>query len=126
MQNQPIPQHLASIDYPHISEWLCYCDNNQHQQGDNLSLYIPNFSDQGYRHIDQITCATVEQCSDWLGIGKGIADLLSMYVKEDVRLVNEGRFSMAMMVGNDVSGGSGTDQQLGIEADNNADWLYSP
>ena len=49
-----------------------------------------------------------------------------MYVKEDVRLVNEGRFLMAMMTGNDVYGGSGTDKQPGIDADNNADWLYSP
>ena len=78
-------------------------------------MYIPKFSDQGYWQIDQITWATVEQLLDWLGIGKGIADLLIMYAKEGVRLVSEGRFSMATTVGN--NGGNKKDQHPGIEAD---------
>ena len=100
MQNQAPQQVSASVEYPHISEWLCYCDSHQHWQGDNLCMYIPKFSDQGYWWIDQIAQATVEQLSDWLGIGKGIADLLIAYVKEDVRLVSEGRFLMTIAAGN--------------------------
>ena len=86
-------------------------------------MYIPKFSNQGYRRIDQITQATVEQLSDWLRIGKGIADLLITYAKEDVRLVSEGRFLMATTAGN--NGGNETDQHPGIEANNDHDWLYS-
>ena len=87
-------------------------------------MYILKFSDQGYWQIDQITQATVKQLSDWLGIGKGIADLLTMYVKKDMRLVSEGRFSMATTAVN--NGGNKTDQHPGIKANNNHNWLYSP
>ena len=123
MQNQAPQQVSASVEYPHISEWLRYCDSHQHQRGDNLRMYIPKFSDQGYRRIDQIARATVEQLSDWLGIGKGIADLLIAYVKEDVRLVSEGRFSMPIAAGN--NGGDNIDQLPAFEA-NNDDWLHTP
>ena len=123
MQNQAPQQVLASVEYPHISEWLCYCDSHQHRRGNNLHMYIPKFSDQGYRRIDQITRATVEQLLDWLGIGKGIADLLIAYAKEDVRLVSEGRFSMPIAAGN--NGGDNIDQLPAFEA-NNDDWLHTP
>jgi len=68
-----------------------------------VHISIPKFEDQGYRRINQITRATIEQLSDWLNIGKGIANLMISYAK-DVRLLNEGRFSMATGVGNDVAG----------------------
>ena len=86
-------------------------------------MYIPKFSNQGYQQIDQIAWATVEQLSDWLGIGKGIADLLIAYAKEDVKLVSEGRFSMQTAAGN--NGGDNIDQLPTFEA-NNDDWLYTP
>ena len=45
------------------------------------------------------------------------------YAKEDVRLVSEGRFSMAIAAGN--NGGDNIDQLPAFEA-NNDDWLYTP
>ena len=45
------------------------------------------------------------------------------YVKEDVRLVSEGRFLMAIAAGN--NGGDNIDQLPAFKA-NNDDWLYTP
>ena len=111
LQNPPmttgaLAQHQIQpmVACPNIAEWLRYCDKHPQRSGDNLSAHILNFEDQGYQQINQIMQATIEQLSDWLNIGKGIADLIISYAKEDVRLLNEGSFSMATGVGNDVAG----------------------
>ena len=77
--------------------------------GDSLNASLLQFEEQGYRRIDQITRATIEQLSDWLMIGKGIADLMITYAREDMRLLGEGRFSMGTKVGNDVGQAGGHD-----------------
>jgi len=116
LQNPPMAGVLAqhqiqpTVACPNITEWLRYCDKHPQPSGDDLSAHIPKFEDQGYRQIDQITRATIEQLSDWLNIGKGIADLMISYAREDVRLLNEGRFSMATGVGNDVAGWNAAEQ----------------
>ena len=106
MATGALAQHQIqpTVACPNIAEWLHYCDKHPQHSGDNLSAHILKFEDQGYRRIDQITRATIEQLSDWLNIGKGIADLIISYAREDVRLLNEGRFSMATGVDNDVAG----------------------
>jgi hypothetical protein len=105
-------QLQPTITYPNIAEWLCYCDKHLQHCGDNLSAYIAKFEEQGYRHIDQITWATIEQLSDWLQIRKGIADLMITYVREDMRLLGEGRFSMGMEVGNEAGGHNGSESTI--------------
>ena len=37
---------------------------------------------------------SVENLSNWLGIGKGIADLIIRYAEEDMILVEDGNFTM--------------------------------
>ena len=39
---------------------------------------------------------TVEKLSEWLGIGKGTADIIIELADEDVELVEAGRFSMTL------------------------------
>ena len=111
LQNPPmatgvLAQHQiqTTVTCPNIAEWLHYCDKHPQCSRDNLSAHILKFEDQGYQKIDQIMQATIEQLLDWLNIGKGIADLIISYAREDVRLLNEGSFSMATGVGNDVAG----------------------
>jgi len=76
IQNPPMASALAQhqiqpmVAHPNIAEWLRYCDKHPQRSGDNLSAHIPKFEDQGYRRINQITRATIEQLSDWLNIGK--------------------------------------------------------
>jgi hypothetical protein len=38
----------------------------------------------------------VEKLSDWLGIGKGMANLLIRYAEEDVKLLKNGEFTMTL------------------------------
>jgi hypothetical protein len=102
-------QLQPTITCPNIAEWLCYCDKHLQYCRDNLSAHIAKFEEQGYQHIDQITRATIEQLSDWLKIGKGIADLKITYVREDMRLLGEGRFSMCTEVGNEAGGHNGSE-----------------
>ena len=112
MATGALAQHQIqpTVACPNIAEWLHYCDKHPQHSGDNLSTHISKFEDQGYWQIDQITWATIEQLSDWLNIGKCIADLIISYAREDVRLLNEGRFSMATGVDNDVAGWNAAEQ----------------
>lgn len=54
------------------------------------------FDKEGYRTIDQLTGSrmSVENLLNWLGIGKGIADLIIQYAEEDMSLVRDGNFTM--------------------------------
>jgi hypothetical protein len=116
LQNPPMAGVLAqhqiqpTVTWPNIAEWLHYCDKHPQHSRDNLSTHILKFEDQGYQWIDQITQAMIEKLLDWLNIGKGIADLIISYVREYVRLLNEGRFSMATGVGNDMVGWNAAEQ----------------
>jgi hypothetical protein len=112
-QNLPVQLQLQpTVTYPNIAEWLCYCDKHPQRYGDNLSAYIAKFEEQGYRHIDQITWATIEQLSDWLKIVKGIVDLMITYTREDMRLLGEGKFLMGMEVGNEAGGHNGSESMI--------------
>jgi hypothetical protein len=105
LQNPPVQLQLQpTITCPNIAEWLHYCDKHPQHCRNNLSAHIAKFEEQGYRHIDQITRATIEQLLDWLKIGKGIADLMITYAREDMRLLGEGRFSMGTEMGNEAGG----------------------
>jgi hypothetical protein len=84
-QPQNPPTHMAptfnrapAVMYPAISEWLKYCDHHPDHGGEDFSVHIEMFCQQGYHHMDQLTGhrITVEKLSDWLHIGKGTADLL--------------------------------------------------
>jgi hypothetical protein len=39
---------------------------------------------------------TVENLSNWFGIGKGIADLIIQYAEEDMASVADGNFTMGL------------------------------
>jgi hypothetical protein len=58
--------------------------------------------------INQLTRdrISVEQLSEWIGIGKGIADLIIQYAEEDVALAKAGRLSLApnTLVGSSAEG----------------------
>ena len=39
---------------------------------------------------------SVEKLSDWLGIGRGTADLIIQYAEEDMELLKANKFSMVL------------------------------
>jgi hypothetical protein len=84
-----------------IPAWLTYCDQHPQRRGEDFSSHASKFDKEGYRRIHQLTGdrITVEKLSDWLSIGKGIADLLIRYAEEDVELVKAGTFSMVFADG---------------------------
>ena len=102
-----IPTLANKVDYPNICEWLQYCDQHSEYSGKNFTELIGKFDQEGYRCINQLTrtCMSVEKLSDWLGIGKGTADLIIGYVEEDIELVKAEKFSMIFP--DDVISGQG-------------------
>lgn len=89
----PLP---STINYPKICEWLLYCDTHPQRSGEDLAAHAEKFDREGYRRINQLarTRVSIEKLSEWLGIGKGTADLLIQYAEEDIELVKAGNFSM--------------------------------
>ena len=79
-----------------IPEWLRYCDQHPQCCGEDFSEHTSRFDQEGYRRIHQLTGQriTVEKLADWIGIGKGMADLLIRYAEEDVELIKAGIFTM--------------------------------
>ena len=93
-QNPTAPQkHMRG---PRITPWLQYCNRVPGREGENLSVLTGKFDKEGYRTIDQLTGShmSVENLSNWLGIGKGIANLIIQYAEEDMSLVRDGNFTM--------------------------------
>jgi hypothetical protein len=86
------------INYPTIDTWLKYCDKHPDRRGENFSAHAKKFNQEGYRRLQQLTGnrVSVEKLSDWLGIGKGTADLLIGYAEEDVELLKSGEFTMTL------------------------------
>ena len=68
------------------------------------------FDAEGFRNLVQLTSGrtSIEKLSDWLGIGKGTADLIIGYVDEDIALVCEGKFTMDVLGLNNGEGGRWT------------------
>jgi hypothetical protein len=85
------------IEYPVIAEWLTYCDDHPQHSGEDFASLAPKFDKEGYRHVNQLTgeCITVEKLAQWLGIGKGTADLIIMYAEEDMVAICAGMFQMS-------------------------------
>jgi hypothetical protein len=87
------------IEYPTIAEWLTYCDNHPLRSGEDFASLAPKFDKEGYRHVNQLTgesiTVLVEKFSEWLGIGKGITDLIIRYAAEDVAAICAGVFQMS-------------------------------
>lgn len=102
-----IPAPANKVDCPSIREWLQHCDQYPECSGENFTELIGKFDQEGYWHINQLTgtCMSVEKLSDWLGIGKGTADLIIGYVEEDIELVKANKFSMILP--DDVMSGQG-------------------
>jgi hypothetical protein len=94
--SHPVPDPSIKVVYPEISAWLEYCNTHPDRHGEFFAAHAPKFDFEGYRRIHQLTGdrISVEKLSDWLGIGKGTADLLIQYAKEDVDLVRAGKFTM--------------------------------
>jgi hypothetical protein len=88
-----------------MGQWLEYCDKHPECGGENFSEFVEKFDQQGYQCINQLvgTHISVEKLSDWLGIGKGTADLIIQHAEEDMELVKAGTFSM-VLPGNSLSG----------------------
>ena len=81
---------------PHIYKWLQYCDCLPDCEGEFFFGLADKFEQQGYHTIDQLTGSqmTIENLSNWLEIGKGTADLIIHYAKEDMVLVRDGKITM--------------------------------
>lgn len=92
--NPTVPQ--KHIRGPRISAWLQYCDRLPGHDGENFAALAGKFDNEGYRTIDQLIGRrmSVENLSNWFGIGKGIADLIIQYAEEDMALVENGNFTM--------------------------------
>lgn len=97
----PVPQPNPTVPQKHIrgpriSPWLQYCDRLPGREGDNLSALAAKFDKEGYRTIDQLigNRMSVENLSNWFGIGKGIADLIIQYAEEDMSFFRDGNFTM--------------------------------
>jgi len=61
---------------------------------------VPKFDKEGFRRLNQLTGdrITVEKLSEWLGIGKGTADLILRYAEEDITAIQvcAGAFQMPL------------------------------
>jgi hypothetical protein len=90
---------VKESDYPMISEWLDYCDQHPERQGYDLATFKPSFEREGFRRITQLSRdrITIEQLSDWIGIGKAMAMLIISYAVTDVAAVQAGTFSMKLI-----------------------------
>jgi hypothetical protein len=101
-QDAPVPNSSPTIPirYPEISKWLHYCDTHPHRSGTNLSRHAWRFKQEGYLRIQQLATdrISVEKLSEWLGIGKGTADLIIQYAQEDVQLVRAGKLDLELLV----------------------------
>ena len=95
----PVPQPNPTVPQKHIrgpriSPWLQYCDRLPGREGEKFSALAAKFDKEGYRTIDQLTRMSLENLSNWFGIGKGIADIIIQYAEEDMALVRDGNFTM--------------------------------
>jgi len=79
-----------------IADWLALCDNHPQRSGENFGCLATKFDEEGFRRLHQLTGdrITVEKLLEWLGIGKGTADLILGYAEEDVAAIRAGSFQM--------------------------------
>jgi hypothetical protein len=84
------------VDYPMITEWLVYCDNHPQRSGGDFTSLVPKFNQEGFQQLDQLTGEriTVGLLSEWLDIGKGVADRLIRYAEKDIAAIHAGTFQM--------------------------------
>jgi len=89
-----------ALDYPMIVDWLAFCDNHPQHSSENFSGLGTKFDKEGFRCLHQLTGdhITVEKLSEWLGIGKGTADLILGYAEEDTAAIRTGAFQMPLGV----------------------------
>jgi hypothetical protein len=87
-QVQPPAVSRPISSFPRIPKWLAYCDCHPEHEGDSLGDLTEMFDTQGFRWIHQLSSnhITIDNLSEWLGIGKGTADLIIGYAKEDCDL----------------------------------------
>ena len=98
MQTNPHPVDVEAVDldYPLITKWLSYCDQHARRGGRDLSRYAVAFDGEGFVTIDQLVGprVNIEKLSEWLGIGKGTADLILRYAEMDIGLVKAGKLNL--------------------------------
>ena len=84
------------IKYPLIAEWLVQCDDHPQCSSEDFTNLVPKFDKEGFRRLHQLTGGriTVEKLSEWLGIGKGTADLILRYAEEDIAAIRARAFQM--------------------------------
>jgi hypothetical protein len=92
-QNRP----EVEIEYPLIGPWLNYLDSHpvRGKYQINFGRYAAAFQGEGFFAVNQLVSdhVTIEKLSNWLGIGKGIADLLIDYAQRDVESIKLGTLS---------------------------------
>ena len=88
MTSAPSPP-VQPLDYPLISEWLSQCDDHPQHAGEDFTSLVLKFDKEGFRRLHQLTGdhITVEKLSEWIGIGKGTADLILRYAEEDIAAI---------------------------------------
>jgi hypothetical protein len=87
---------MQPLKYPLIVEWPTYCDGHLQCAGEDFTSIMPKFDKEGLWCLHQLISdnITVEKLSDWLGIGKGMADLIIRYAEEDIAAIHAGGFQM--------------------------------
>ncbi|KAI0279784.1 hypothetical protein BC826DRAFT_975701 [Russula brevipes] len=90
------PPGLSSVTYPSISGWLQYCDAHPNHSSHNFVCFKAQFEEEGYCHINQLSSGRIDikDLAELLNVGRGLADLIQEYVKEDIARVQAGVFSM--------------------------------
>ena len=84
----------TAVKGPTIAVWLQFCDFHLDRKGEDFTSLIEKFEKEGFRNINQLASnrISIEKLSEWLGVGKGMADLIIVYADEDVKLLREGKF----------------------------------
>ena len=99
---------LKAVKGPIITVWLQFCNFHLDCEADDFSSLTEKFEKEGFRTIYQLSSnrINVEKLSEWLGIGKGTADLIIEYTNEDIKLLREGKFTMSLSEMDIGEGGS--------------------
>jgi hypothetical protein len=104
----PAPALNVTVQCPKITDWLKYCDEHPDWRGEDFSEHPgqPKFDREGFCRINQLTGSriSVKKLSEWLGIGKGTADLLIQYAEEDMERMKVGTASMVLVDVGDLGG----------------------
>jgi hypothetical protein len=84
----------AQLEFPDSHDWVEYCDRVPRRSRANLGQYGDKLIEEGFLEIIQLTRVSPRDLAASLGIGLGLAELITTYAQEDVDQVWAGAFNM--------------------------------